>query len=229
MKKFLGIFCAVLALLSAILFSAPRTSAQQAQLVSAVLSRMESNYTTLKTLRSNITMVKYNSQTRESDQYEGYLHYLPGKGRSGNVRLDWQRPAQEVIAVKDGKYTYYRARINTAYTGKTAVAAKKDGGALNFLSMSGAQLRSAYNAQVVGNETIWGNIATTKLYLTPKAKSGYKYAEVWVDGNGMPVQIKVTQNNDDSTAIRVYNVDRNSNFGDVFALQLPANVKIVKG
>lgn len=229
MRKFSGIFCATLALFAVLVCSAPQQIAAQDAQATAVLQMVEKNYGSLKSLKAGISMVKYNAQTRESDQYEGVFHYLPGKGRSGNLRLDWQRPAQEVISVKDGKYTYYRARINTAYTGKTAQAAKKDSGALNFLSMSGSQLRAAYNVQYGGTETLWGNVPTYKLNMTPKAKSSYKYAEVWVDGNGMPVQVKITQNNDDATIVRIYSIERNSDFGDVFALQLPAGTKIING
>ena len=205
MKRFIAPVFALALLFTAFIFSSPRSQAQ-AGLVSSVLARMEANYNSLKTLRSTISMAKYNSQTRESDQYDGFLYMIPLKGRAANVRLDWKRPAEEYILSKDGKYTYFRPKLRIAYTGKTAQAAKKDSGALSFINMSGSQLKANYNTQVVGNENVWspnGDITTTKLYLTPKAKAGYKSAEVWVDGSGMPVQIKITENNDDNTVIRL--------------------------
>ena len=215
---------------SFITFSAPRSQAQTQGLVSAVLQRMESNYKTLKNMKSGIRMLKYNAQTRETEDYAGYLHYVPGKGRSGSVRLDWYQPYKETLAVKDGDYTLYRERLKIAYKGKTAQAeAGKSNGALNFLSMSGAQLKASFNAQVVGNEDLGGGLVATKLYLTPKGKANYNSAEIWVDGNGMPVQVKINEKNNDFTAIRVYQIERNARFDDkIFKLDLPKDVKTVK-
>jgi hypothetical protein len=43
------------------------------------------------------------------------------------------------------------------------------------------------------------------------------------------VQIKVNEKNNDFTAIRVYQVERNANFNDnIFKLDLPKDVKTVK-
>ena len=233
MKRFIAPFFVFALLITALILSSPRSQAQ-AGLVSAVLQRMEGNYNTLKTLKSNVTVVKYTGQVKEQEQTDGYLYLVPQKGRKANFRFDIQSPAQEYIVVKDTNYTYYKPRLNTAYVGKTAEQVGGSKSSLfSFLSMSGAQLQASYSVQVAGNENVWspqGNVATTKLFLTPKARNSYKLAEVWVDGNGMPLQIKITEQNNDWTAIRVFNVDRNSNFSsDSLPLQLPKGVKIVKG
>jgi outer membrane lipoprotein-sorting protein len=231
MKKFIAPVIALAFVFSAFIILSPRRADAQAQnVVSAVLQRMENNYNALKNLKSGIQMQKYNAQTREADNYAGYLHYVPGKGRSGNTRLDWYQPAQETMASKDGKYLLYRPRLNTVYTGKTAALEKgKSGGALNFLSMSGSQLKNQFNVQFLGNEET-GVGAASKLYLTPKGKAGFKSAEVWVDGNGMPIQIKVNEHNNDYTFIRIYQVERNANFDNrVFDVAIPKGTKEIKG
>ena len=231
MKRFIAPVLALALIFSAFIVFSPRhTEAQTQNVVSAVLQRMESNYSTLKTLKSGIQMQKYNAQTREADNYAGYIHYVPGKGRSGNTRIDWHQPAQETISVKDGKYMLYRPRLNTVYTGKTAAMEKsKSGGALSFMSMSGSQLKSQFNVQFIGNEDTGVGVAS-KLYLTPKGKAGYKSVEVWVDGNGMPIQIKVNEQSNDYTFIRVYQIERNANFDNhVFDIAIPKGTKEVKG
>ncbi len=233
MKRFIALFFVFALLVTAFIFSSPRSQAQ-AGLVSAVLQRMEGNYNSLKTLKSNVTVVKYTGQTREQEQTDGYLYLVPQKGRKANFRFDIQSPAQEYIVVKDANYTYYKPKINTAYVGKTASQQGGSKGTLfSFLSMSGAQLQASYGVQVAGNENVWspkGDVPTTKLFLTPKTRNSYKFAEVWVDGNGMPLQIKITEQNNDWTAIRVFNVDRNSNFdSNSLVLQLPKTVKTIKG
>ena len=57
-----------------------------------------------------------------------------------------------------------------------------------------------------------------------------EYAEVWVDGSGMPVQTKVVEKNGDSTCIRLTNMEKNADISpEAFSLKLDAGVKIVKG
>jgi outer membrane lipoprotein-sorting protein len=64
----------------------------------------------------------------------------------------------------------------------------------------------------------------------PKGGASYKYAEVWVDGSGMPVQTKVVERSGDSTTIRLTNMEKNAGISpDAFSLKLDSGVKIVKG
>ena len=42
---------------------------------------------------------------------------MPGEGRNAYVRVDWQRPAQETLAVADGKYTLFRPRLKHGLSG----------------------------------------------------------------------------------------------------------------
>ena len=80
-------------IISALVFVFPATTnGQGAGLVSSVLSRMEKNRQTLKTLRAGITMVKYNSQLGVEDKYNGVVIYMPTGGRQAAVRIDWSSP-----------------------------------------------------------------------------------------------------------------------------------------
>jgi outer membrane lipoprotein-sorting protein len=233
MKKFapLGL---IVALLVGIIAVTPPTSvsAQSTGLVSALLNRMEKNRRDLKSLRANLSMEKYNSQIRESDKYSGKVLYMPAAGRNAYVRVDWQKPQAEILAVSDGQYTLYRPRINTAYVGKAA--AKRSGGkmgsALDFLNMSKQQLMSRFEPlQDIYEETLWGGERTTHIKLVPRGSASYKYAEVWVDGSGMPVQTKVVEKNDDATTVRLTNMERNAGISlEEFRLQLGPEVKKIK-
>ena len=52
--------------------------------------------------------------------------------------------------------------------------------------------------------------------------------EIWVDGNGMPVQMRTTERNGDSTLVRLTNIQKNARInGDAFKISLPSGVKIV--
>jgi outer membrane lipoprotein-sorting protein len=231
MKKLvpLGILLAVLA--SALITSPRAANGQSAGLVSSVLSRMERNRQSLKSLKASLSMEKYNSQLRDKDQYVGTVMYVPATGRNASVRIEWQKPQHEILAVKDGKYTLFRPRLNVAYVGSSSNSKNnKAGGILDMMYMSKQQLEAKFQpVQDVREETLWGGISTIHLTLVPKGNASYKYAEIWVDSSGMPVQTKMVEKNDDATTMRLSGMERNAKISsDEFSLKLDSNVKIVK-
>lgn len=235
MKRFATLGLAVAILLAFVAVSAPtQVNAQNAGLISSILNRMERNRRDMRSLRADITMVKYDSRVRDEDKYQGKVLYMPAAGRNAYVRIDWQSPQRETLAVADGQYTLFRPRLNMAYQGKAANFRPKSGGnasgMLDFLSMSGQQVRARFEPlQDLYEETLWGGVGTTHFKLVPKGGASYKYAEIWVDGNGMPVQTKVVEKNDDATTVRLTNVEKNASFStDEFKLKLDGKVKIVK-
>jgi len=209
--------------------SSPRVAnAQGAGLVSSALNRMARNNQTLKSLRASVDMVKYNAQIGDEDKYKGVVLYIPAVGRNAYVRLDWSYPQKETLAVADGKFTLFRPRLNMAYQGKAGTGRGKASAAFDFMNMSKAQLAARYDVQPLGEETLWGGVATTHLKLIPKGASNFKWAEAWIDGQGMPVQTKVIDKNDDSTSVRLTNLQRNGGIPlEEFFLKLDSNVKIV--
>lgn len=232
MRRFATLGLALAILVAAVAVSSPtKVDAQSAGLVSALINRMERNRRELKSLRAGISMVKYNAQIRDEDKYNGVVLYVPAAGRSAYVRVDWQSPQQETLAVADGQYTLFRPRLNMAYRGNARSSRNKVGGAFDFLNMSGQQIRTRFEPlQDIYEETLWGNVRTTHIKLVPTGGASYKYAEVWIDGGGMPVQTKVVEKNDDATTVRLMNMERNAGISlDQFKLQLDGNVKIVKG
>lgn len=231
MKKLvpLGILLAVL--VSAIITSPKAANGQSAGLVSSVLNRMERNRQSLKSLKASLSMEKYNSQLRDKDEYVGTVMYVPATGRNASVRIEWQRPQHEILAVKDGKYTLFRPRLNIAYVGSSNSRNNKAGGIMDMMYMSKQQLEARFQpVQDVREETLWGGVSTIHLTLVPKGNASYKYAEIWVDSSGMPVQTKMVEKNDDATTMRLSGMERNLKINsDEFNLKLDSNVKIVKG
>ncbi len=231
-KKLSAPTLAVLLILST-LATGPYTTAANAQgagLVTSIINRMERNRAGLRSLRASITMEKWNSQIRDKDDYKGVVIYMPGSGQNTSVRVDWRSPQQEVLAVADGKYTLFRPRLGMAYEGSANSSRNKVSGVLGFgLNISRQQLASKFETQYVGEETLWGGVRTSHLKLVPKGGAGYRHAEIWVDSDGMPVQTKVVEKNDDATTIRLLDVQRNARLSaDEFRLQLPSDVKRVR-
>jgi len=235
MKKFIPLALLLALTLSAVAFlSTSPANAQIPGLVSSAISRMDKNKRSLKSLRANIQMEKYNSQLRDKDIYSGVVLYIPGAGGNSSAfaRLEWQRPQHEILVTGNGNYTAYRPRLNQAYQGKTGnIKSERDSDVLALINMSAAQLRTKFGEfQDVREETLWGGVWTQHFKAIPNGKAGYKYIEVWVDKDGMPVQTKMVEKNDDSTTVRLTNVERNPSIPmDQFKLNLGSGVKIIKG
>jgi len=224
-----------LVLASLVAASLPLTSASaQAGLVSSIYTRMQRAQQSLTSLRANISMQKYNSQLRDSDDYKGMIFYIPGPGgsRASMLRLEWTSPQHETLTVANNSYQLYRPRLGTVVEGSTRGIKGKENDLLSLLNMSPAQLRTRFDVSPddVRDETLWGGVWTQHLKATPKGPSSYKYIELWVDKEGMPVQTKMVERNDDSTTVRLSNVERNQTISsDQFKQNLGSNVKHVKG
>ena len=223
----------VAALILMAIAAAPITkTSAQAGMVSSIYSRLQRNQQSLKTLSADISMDKYNAQLRDSDQYYGTVRYMPVAGRTAFVRLEWNKPQHEILVVANGLYTLYRPRLNMYYYGTTnSIHSQKDSDVLALMNMSATQLRTRFGEpQDVREETLWGGVWTQHFTVTPNSAASYKYIEVWVDKEGMPVQTKMVEKNDDSTTVRLSNVAKNQTIPmDQFTLKLDPSVKRVKG
>ncbi|HKZ76696.1 MAG TPA: outer membrane lipoprotein carrier protein LolA [Pyrinomonadaceae bacterium] len=227
--SFLSLFLAI----GFAVVSPTKVTGQSAGLVSSVLNRMERNRQSLKTLRGNLSMEKYNAQLRDSERYNGVLLYVPGSGQEASVRIEWRSPQHEILAVTNGKYTLFRPRLNQAIVGKSSSVRGKAGagGILDLMYMTKTQLEARFQpVQDVREETLWGGVSTIHLMLVPKGNASFKYAEIWVDSSGMPVQTKIVEKNDDATTMRLSALERNVKVsGEEFSVKLDSNIKIVKG
>jgi outer membrane lipoprotein-sorting protein len=199
--------------------------------VNEILKRMDEHYKSLTSLKSNIMMDKYNAQLDEHDVTEGTVMYLPAKGRDATVRIDWAKPRVEILAVINKQYVLYQPSLKRAIIGKVNDAQKdtKSSGLLDFMSMSREQLRDNYTIKFLGQETMAGGFDAWHLELTPKTPKSYKSSEIWVDGNGMPIQTKIIEKNNDSTTVLLSNLQKNITInGSVFKPTLPKDTNIVK-
>ena len=230
MKRFLPLSVIAFFIFALTVVSPTTANGQGAGLVSSVLARMEKNRQTLKTLRASISMEKYNSQLRDSDTFQGVVIYVPGQGRQASVRIDWSKPRREILAVNNGKYTIYRPTLKVVYTGNSNSKANKTGGMLEMMYMTRQQLEARFQpVKDVREETLWGGISTIHLTLVPKGNASFKYAEIWIDQYGMPVQTKVVEKNDDSTTMRLTSLEKNIKINsDDFNIKVDSDVKVVK-
>lgn len=233
MKRLVPLFLALAVVAITLTTASPKeANGQTAGLVSSVLSRMESNRRSLTSLRAGLSMEKYNAQLRDSDHYEGIVLYVPGGKSDASVRIEWNRPRKEILAVYKGKYTLFRPTRKEVLVGKSGDVRGKAGagGILALMYMSRQQLEARFQpVQDVREETLWGNVSTIHLTLVPKTNDSFKYAEIWVDSSGMPVQTKIVEKNDDATTMRLRNLEKNIKIdSEQFVIPLDSDVKIVK-
>jgi outer membrane lipoprotein-sorting protein len=232
MKKLIGFGLGMLVLAVLAAGSPQEANGQSAGLVSSVLNKLEQNRESLKSLRAGISMEKYNSQLRDKETSHGVIVYTPATGRNANVRIEWNSPQHEIITVAKGQYWFYRPRLGIVYTGSSKSSKNpKASGIMDLMNMDRQQIKERYEPfQDVREETLWGGVSTIHLKLVPtKGSGGFKYAEVWVDSSGMPVQTKVVEKNDDATTVRLTKVERNVKLSsDEFNLKLDSNVKVIK-
>jgi len=212
-------------------FTVTETNAQV--VIQNILNRMDTHNKALTSLQTSVRRDIYNSQVRENDRSEGLAKYLPQKGKNALVRIDWLKPVEESLAVVNKQFILYRPRLKQAIIGSIDSAASNGKGANNalaFINMSKAQLKANYSIKYIAQENVEGGIPTWHLELTPKKAQNYKTADLWVDGDGMPIQARVTENNNDSTTIFLSNIEKNKTLNaSVFQINPPKGTKIVKG
>jgi outer membrane lipoprotein-sorting protein len=218
----------MLVVASTLTFSSESANAQSAGMVSSILNRIDQNRRSLRSLRAGLVMQKYNAQIKDADTSFGGVVYQPG-AKNPNVRIEWVRPQQEILAVSGGKYVLFRPRLNMAYEGSSNSEKSKVSGVLGFgLNISGGELRTKFDVEPLGKKELNG-ATVDHIKLIPRGRAGYNFAEIWVDGSGMPVQTRVVERNGDMTTVQLQNIQKNARVapGD-FRLDLPGSVKRVR-
>jgi len=232
MEKFLRIGLAAIALTFVFgAIAATETKAQGA--LNEILKRMDEHNKALKSLRTNVVYEKYDPVVKTTDKMEGKAIYLPQKGKDPLFRVNWSKP-DESLAVVNKQYVIYRPRLQQAYVGSTSDVKNKNSSGVSsplaFINMSKAQLKANYSMKYLGEETLSNGTKAWHLELTPITAQKYKVADIWVDGNGMPVQMKITENNSETSTVLLSNMEKNPNDlkGSDFKIDLPKGTKIVK-
>ena len=229
MRKYLRVVLPAVAItLFFNVFAVTQSNAQS--VINEILKRMDENYKSLTSLRAGVTMTKFNDQLKVSDVSKGTAMYLPQKGKDAFVRIDWTTP-NESLAVKNKKYIIFRPHLKIAYTGSVdkAKGTGKAPGALAFMNMSREQLKANYDLEYLGDETVSSGAQAWHLKLTPKTPTSYKWAEVWVDKNGFPLQTKIVEKNNDTTTVLLSNLEKNVTLNaSVFQINIPKGTKIIE-
>ncbi len=209
-------------------FAATAANAQ----INEILKRMDDHYKLLKTLRTNVTYEKYDSVLKDTESRKGKAIYALQKGKNPLIRIDWTKP-EESLAVIDKKYMLYQPKLKQAIRGSTDNVKNKNSSGVSsplaFINMSKEQLKANYSIKYIGEEKVNGTTPTWHLELTPKTAQKYKVADIWVDGNGMPIQMKITANNNDTETVLLTALEKNVSIkASVFEIKPPDGTKYIE-
>lgn len=205
----------------------------QASETAAILQLIENNRVTMDSLRCNVEMEKYDNQINDTTKFIGKVVYAPTEGKKANFKLDWSKPIPESLAVVNGKYVLYRPNIKQAIIGSAdpkKLGAKNSNPALGFISMSKEELKANFTTTFVKREELEKDLPTFRIKLIPKIATDYQYAEAWIDGNGMPIRVRVVEKHNDVTTVRLRNLQKNVKLKtEDFVINYPESTKEVKG
>ena len=161
-----------------------------------ILARMDKHSKSLLSLKADLKLVKDDAVIDETDTYEGAVTLLPKTEQHvGYARIDWAKPRAENITLVGDSFEVYSPHLKTITRGTTAKSLAGSPGIFGLLSMSKRQIKENYNIDYFGQEQIGGGVETWHLRVTPKNRTFYKAMHIWVDGDGMPLQVMQTGHN----------------------------------
>lgn len=201
-----------------------------------ILNRMTVHQKALKSLQAEITITKFSAQSGEKQIKEGTVKFMP-QANGFWLRIDSTKPVPEVFSMVGNQYLFYQPNQNIFYLPEVKVA---HAGAMTdlqknmfmiFTDLSRAKLKADYPSMTyIGVEKLNDTTATWHLKLTPKIAEKHKTLEVWVNSDGMPIQAKVTENNEDWTMVFLTKLQKNTSSikPTDFKIDLPNGTKIIK-
>ena len=199
-----------------------------------VIKRMDAYNNNLAALTAEITMVKVNNQLGYNEIEYGSLKYVPDKknkkAKKPYLRIDFKKP-ERFFSIRNGKYYMYQPGTNQAYIGPTSSAKGRTGGGgpLAFLAMTREELKNNYNYEYLNESTVQNSKKdlTWHLKLTPKGAAKYKYAELWVTKDGLPVQTMIVETNGDTNTILLTKHDDRARIDlGTMAIKIPKDVNV---
>jgi outer membrane lipoprotein-sorting protein len=199
-----------------------------------ILGLMEEHRKAMTSLKADISMKDYENILKSTDEKTGTVMYAAVRDKKGKdtdalMRLDWMRPKQEILSVVKKKFVLLDVRGGVGYTGSSSSQKVSGGGGdmVKILTNSSKQdLKAKFDFQYLGEESI-GSAAVWHLRLTSKTKQNYQFVDVWIDGNGMPLQAMTTAKNNDTQTITLSNLNKNLTLNaKEFVVDVPKNVKL---
>lgn len=163
-----------------------------------VLANMQRAAANIKTIYARMEQNSRNAELGGTERYRGELFFKHiGRG-SDRVRINYEIPAGQTVAVNDREIILHQKAINQCtVTARNAVGQKNQEFAFfaTPYSLTSEQIRARYEIVHVGDESVDG-VMTAVLELTPKVKSSVKKMKWWIDQRSwLPIKSEVVEQN----------------------------------
>jgi outer membrane lipoprotein-sorting protein len=192
-----------------------------------VLANMERAARSIKTIEADMRQEKRDRQIGGKEVYSGRLIFQHEKN-CDFVRINYDSPQGQVVAVLCNKIILYQPRINQVILSTRQAQASKNQ-EFSFIATpykSVPELKSQYNIVYAGDEQV-ESVATAKLELTPKGKSSVQKLTLWVNQSSwLPIRYQVVENNNNVTNFTLGNMKLNGGLpANVFKVTWPPGTK----
>ena len=208
----------------------PAAANTGAQLLTGILTKMETAHRNLRSMRASVVQQKVNTQIGTKDTDYGMLIYKPGVKGKGKLRIDYTKPDTRVLSVVGESFTFYQPRINQVFKSTLAKASKGRTGFTPLLGLDRSlkALTNDFNIDYVREEMVNGKTAT-QLRLTPKRGGDLASIDLWVNQETwLPTQYKINDRNGDYTIVKLTNTEINVALKDAdFNVSYPSGAKVV--
>lgn len=195
-----------------------------------IMKTINKHHESLFSLRSKVRMTKYNAQLDVNNLTDGTAIYARTPKNQFSLRVNWIKPINESLVMRNNQFILYNLLRRQVIAGEINQESKnkKIFTPLAFLNMSVKELKAKHNIVYAGQENV-GNTPTWHLIITPKYTDVYKTADMWIDGNGMPQQIKVNEPNADTTTVRFAEIKKNPPIDySFFQLNFPKGINVIQ-
>ena len=195
-----------------------------------VLANMERAARTIKSIEADMLQEKRDLQIGGKEVYSGRIFFLHDR-KCDKVRINYDRPPGQVVAVLCNEIILYQPNVKQVIlTTRQAQASKNQ--EFSFIATpykSVPELKSQYNIVYVGAEQV-GSSATSKLDLTPKARSSVQKLMLWVDESSwLPIKYQVVEKNNNVTTFTLGNMKKNGPVdAKTFKVSWPPDTKVVR-
>lgn len=195
-------------------------------ILGGIMARMEAHQRSLTSFKADIKTSEYTKGIEEVDVREGKIVHLPAKGNI-STRVDWKKPVEETFSNINGAYMLYQPKLGQVVMGKSSDNPVNF--ALALPNRPKSTLTLNFNINYLGTEDLSPGNTAWHLELLPKNSMAYKSIHLWVDRNGMVVQEKLIETNDDSITLLFTNVEKNVVLkAEDFKIDYPKETRVIR-
>ncbi len=201
----------------------------RAEPLADVLARMDQAAADFRSLSAQMKRVQFTAVLSETSEMDGVMRLRRAKGRIEGV-VEFQQPEKRTVFIQGKTVQIYYPKANEVDIYDTSkYSTNMDQILLMGFGTSSTELKKSYDFKDGGAQKI-GNVATTRLELTPKSAELQKLItkiELWIpEGQSNPIRAKFSEPSKNYELVDYSDIKVNPPLAEsAFVLKLPDKVK----